>query len=498
MLLGPRRPVVEETLQGIVARRLDHFPRSRHPALVRDLLGGANNSLSVDFPHRLLRLCPKLGISVEVAIKNNTLLPLFSPFVREEAVARAEVYMRHAKSPHFTLGVGPSGPCVSSRLRLCPICETADVAQYGVPLWRRLHQVAAIRVCPAHGVVLMETEVPARSVFQFTYQSGRAALGRDPVLTNPSLQPELLWIARAMQIITILPSCPRPGPDRLSDFYYEQLKPRGFVLQNGRVAHTELMHAFTSSLSAELLNELRCLPDVDARDNWVRRLMSGHPEHQPPYRHLLLLRFLRLEPIPALTAAMSASRILQTALLRPQFLEPDKRLRATKRVQWKKALRSGKTGLRESHNALYSWLWRHDRQYLLAHAPLKTNSTRSRRDWIKIDDDLLANLRLAATDLKKRGLRTSRTKLAVASGRPSLMMARHPMVPRALAALDVLAQDAESHAIFRISALLKIASYTGQRFKPWRLAQLAGIGAAMQQRPVIRHLLRSASVPNSL
>lgn len=48
-----------------------------------------------------------------------------------------------------------------SFLRLCPKCFSHDVAQYGVALWHRLHQLPLTHICLTHKQLLQEIHLPS-------------------------------------------------------------------------------------------------------------------------------------------------------------------------------------------------------------------------------------------------------------------------------------------------------------------------------------------------
>ena len=493
MFLNFRKPFLDETLQGAVARLLGQFPLSHHPQIVRRLLGGPNRAVAVDFPHELGRLCPSLGIDPTTAIERNTLLPLFRPFVAMDTLEAATNAMLGNGNPHFLLGTGPGGGCVSKRLRLCPMCMVADLARFRVPVWRRIHQINQVRFCPDHSLVLVETNVPARPVFQFSFTPAQHASESDRLVVPAEMQPVLLWIAQQLRQLLIIRDCPQPGPIRLAGYYHQRLRELGFIKNNDRIAHTDLMRAFLSTTTPATLELLGCPLDEEARDNWLRRLITSFPAHQPPYRHLLFMRFLKDHPMTALKAALAFVRVQHPSLLRPQFANPTLAFRRTKRAEWLKALRSGATALRTKHDALYSWLWRHDRTWLMKHRPLRPVTRNLRRDWNSIDLALTRKIQAAATCLSRSGHRASWTRLAIASGRPALIAVRHAMIPTALLTIETLAQSAESHAILRLQRVLKSTKAKPGSLKPWRIAKNAGIGRGMRSRPVIAHLLHSQS-----
>lgn len=119
---------------------------------------------------------------------------------------------------------------------------------------------------------------------------------------------------------------------------------------------------------------------------------------------------------------------------------------------------SGKEGvaaLRQSAPATYSWLYRHDREWLRAHKPnvgKKRNVARPRVDWTIRDAELAGKVREAAVSIKMRGTPTRVTVHALSclvGTRGSL--AKH--ITRAPLTSEVLSEVCESAQEFAIRRL---------------------------------------------
>ncbi|MBE2213513.1 MAG: TniQ family protein [Opitutaceae bacterium] len=437
----------EETVHGIVGRFLDLYPPVHWRRVRSLLLGGQNRAIAVDLPHRLSRLCETLGpthrLLPRALIEGHTLLPYVRPFVRAETLREVEEAMLREGNPHFSLGIA-SGARTATSLRLCPTCAEKDIRTCGAPVWRRIHQVASVFVCPEHGDELVVTDAPSRPVFQFEFHAARGAkhVARESIRANPAL---FRWIATETQAILSDPDCPRPGPDRLADYYCACLRRRGYVNEFGRVRHTDLVNDFVRALSPEALRMLKAEVDPAARDNWLRRLIAARPYHQLPDRHLLMLRFLGCKSVrSALSDACQAHPREAAPVTVRRFRPPLRTKLDAKRAAWVAALRNHAGGsLRERHDALYSWLWRHDRAWLQRHQPARRKSS-SRLPWSEIDAELAARIEWAAAKFRSNGTKLSVHRLAVASLRPSLVMKRIAMLPLTQALISSLVAPANT------------------------------------------------------
>lgn len=92
-------------------------------------------------------------------LKNNSLLPLYLPFLTKELKSSLlSELTAPGQHPKFTFSYDAYS-LISKRLRYCPQCVHEDRLIFGETYWHRLPQVWHVRVCPKHLIILIESDI---------------------------------------------------------------------------------------------------------------------------------------------------------------------------------------------------------------------------------------------------------------------------------------------------------------------------------------------------
>lgn len=100
----------------------------------------------------MLQLMPGPSSDVEQVARATTVLPLMDWILNKrqiDSIVSALATGRAAAPRIQEMGHGKTFP------RHCPACAKKDEAAFGVPYWRRLHQVGTVTVCPEHDLPLL-------------------------------------------------------------------------------------------------------------------------------------------------------------------------------------------------------------------------------------------------------------------------------------------------------------------------------------------------------
>lgn len=235
-----------------------------------------------------------IGHSLD-AIEHFTSLPYFRPFLRKSLYARA----------HRELVVGNNSSSIRSRLglhrfhssiptfRYCSDCRNQDLLMYGVPYWRRLHQLPMVHVCHLHDRLL--TTIPIRT---YNHESGRCGLDLPPAGHSSTLDvhptcadtqyPIYKRFAEDMCATLHLSNTRRAVPQLI---YSQRCRELGYI--RGRtVAQSKLARNLVDHYGAAVFAEAGY--DV----NWLTRSLLKHirpdspREINNPAAHLIMIGFL--------------------------------------------------------------------------------------------------------------------------------------------------------------------------------------------------------------
>jgi hypothetical protein len=341
-------------------------------------------------------------------------------------------------------------------------------------------------------VPLWETNVRAHRDAAFELVAADDAKFDHPVSIPQSMRRLLIGVATDLAAF-LDPNCPAPGPDQLQAAYFCELQTRGLVTRYGRVKNAELCRRFVEFFGNRLLARLGCLVDATRRDHWLARLVHTPRWHSAPLRHALLIRFLGYDAATFLNRALAPRPIVPRAPVVPHALRGHHITRdeiANKRNAWEKICRTESGNLRERHDALYSWLWRYDRDWLHAARRKATGPRRpnSRRQFL--DHRLAAEVRDAVRIALKEdpAARLSRRRIAEHTSRPFLVQSNSPALPTTMAAIRQVVETVDACAIRRLLSTARRLPRNQKRIR-WRLIAHAGLGATVAKRNRVRRML---------
>jgi hypothetical protein len=289
----------DELFYSAVARYRLLLGNIAHRHLVGDVFGGWHKAIAVvDLPIHLdafLERLPKPSpYSVEDIIDQHSLFPFYSAFARGDAVTRAREVMKSGGSGgagwHLGLMRKPR-PNLERRLSFCKVCADEDSAQFGMPIWRRTHQLPTALFCALH-------ERPLHSLSHATLRTRGAAF-----LPFVTLNEELIERAtpiklpeKASKLIKRIDTSARwllSNPSRGGRFSPTQLHGRLWsVLRitgwaNGSLKRSALVAALENHLDPDTRNFLN-IPVT----NWSDPMLYHPRSTYPPIHWLALLDLL--------------------------------------------------------------------------------------------------------------------------------------------------------------------------------------------------------------
>jgi hypothetical protein len=150
-------PYRDELLYSVVARYGVHFGITSPKQLLDDVFNNRKVIATIDLPNHLSIIAEHYTdcyhCDVEYLAYKHTLFPLYAPFVPEKR--RLECLRLMAATSqgaiHLSLGVAASRIKQTSSLRYCPQCLLLQHKQYGEYFWKRIWQITGADCCLLHG-----------------------------------------------------------------------------------------------------------------------------------------------------------------------------------------------------------------------------------------------------------------------------------------------------------------------------------------------------------
>lgn len=496
-MVGEGAPVTirqDELWLSAIARFASRYPGVARAEIGRMIFGSRSASPHPLYPAVNKTSAAMFDCSAEDVLKKHTLLSLHLPFLEQHARDHVTSCALSGGVVSHLLGICPSGLSGPRYLRICPECAADDINLLGERCWYRSHQIRTFIKCWRHGCWLQETDQLAESSHGPTPWP-LADTARVTRTFRLSSDPSGFLLLAARECTALLnnelSAVPRNG---LRDAYLWRLDELGYTHKNGRIALERLTNAFASHFGPEVIELLGPRLSPENRDNWLLRLLRRPRWNQHPVRHIALSSFLGWNLSAAFSAAKIAPRFSRTTR------SPQRRNQARpervkeKRNDWLRILASNEPGpLRSHHDALYSWLWRNDRDWLLSHRPKRRAATHSQKvDWDYWDRILARRLVLASRKLRRSGRRVTRIALARASGHKGWLIIDNPRLPQATRTLARLVESGTEFACRRIAHV--IAHQPAMKnAKPWRICTAASVGPELARCKTIADTIKNAT-----
>jgi hypothetical protein len=287
-------PYPGEAFFSVYARFCERLGLSDNSRTSRFLFGKSCR-VSIQLPHGFDQVVENLPLghshTADQLIDNNTVLPLFAPFLESRRYQNARSVMRGNYGGTARLMLGASGTRAPNRLKHCSVCDAENRDRFGETFWARLHQITGVKVCPVHRCYLEDTSITRVSKGNLRVLSAESVCrNTTPHYLDESDPEQVVQFCIARDAAWLLDvNRLRPGPEALSKSYLFCATKQGFA-SGGRFRQQDLYSAFIRHYSRELLRLLD-LEIVEGKESWLRRFFPVSGKIQYPIRHLIVMHF---------------------------------------------------------------------------------------------------------------------------------------------------------------------------------------------------------------
>jgi hypothetical protein len=414
-------PYEDELLYSVIARFGIHSGITSSRQLLSTLFLKSNVTLAVDFPGHLKTFVKCLGdsssLSVDQWIQHHTLYPAylaFSPAERQQQVLTS-ARSNNAANVHTRLGVCASFVKPPQYFRVCEQCQIEQRERLGESYWQRSLQLPGVLFCPLHKLPLYITRTRIHAVEKFDFNAAERAQIGESLATDAIIKSKNLLVPLARNFSMLLQTSPneKMAYDKLSYFYVELAK-KNNLLRGARVDHVRVEEKF---LSYWKIPVSQIFPEVFGSDrDWLTDLFRKHRKSFHPLCHLMVWQaFDMSDPLLTLDCIYyfqpPEKHVIEKSLTKPTGEV------AKKRKQWRDVCSKKHHGVKwlrqqEGIGALYAWLYRNDKDWLLDNTPqpVKLTVANTKVDWGKRDKELLESLEVLDSKHSKEYLRFRKSK----------------------------------------------------------------------------------------
>jgi hypothetical protein len=433
------KPIDDELLYSILARyrTLIGTPASR--LVLASAFGCEQRYAYVSLPDGLAHLAdslPAVDWRPEQLVDDFTLFPFFARFLAPQI--HSEIRNRLIDgtiTAHPNLRKLFRNQIIGHKtLNFCPACVESDAKRWGMPGWRRHHQMPGVFVCAEHALRLRSSGI--LTVPQ--YELIACPSNPDEGMPLPDIVSDTTAISLARNSEWLLknPGPPTP-PNVLRAGVRALLREAGWIGKSNAVG-SGLRPALSEFFGSAALDALGCRPTTkNSWLGWLWQSRIGIRAH--PTRYLLLLAFLGRE-VSDLFAYLGTDVVEERAKCPSQNRAPGRpsvkeRHRANVLSVISAHPTASRAELRNIAHRPFRYLARHDPEWLKRQLP-PTRSKARPIDWIAVDAALLPEMEAAITRLKTakgRPPRITLNTIAREARQHYWLMLREDRIPLSLA-----------------------------------------------------------------
>lgn len=377
-------PYPNELIYSTIARAGVYQGIVSPKQLLDEVYGNRKVIATLDLPSHLGVIAKHLHqtgrYAVQQLIYEHTLFPLYAPFVskerRDEAIRLMEYQAQGAV--HLMLGVAASRVKNDNRFRYCPDCAAIQIKEHGETFWQRDWYLPALPYCPKHGALAFFDRAVDDHRHQFW------ALSHTELFPIDSKDSICQLTALAAYIVPLLDS---PQAQELSPsfeqwtLFYQRLAQDLGLTRGKHVRHDLVAERVRHSFSDDVLEKLHLTLEENKETCWLKSLFRKHRKTFSYLQHSIVWQAL-LPKLTVIEVLQQASSISDKVIVKQTIEENQSEIaeKLPKREHWQRLVKQhrGIKLARESleGGALYAWLYRHDRTWLIRWNQ-KNKSTRS-------------------------------------------------------------------------------------------------------------------------
>ena len=482
-------PYEDELLYSIVARYALHTGlSSNQKAVVREVFSSSTAVAISDLPSRLQALVNNLQLvwptDVKQIITSHTLAPIYLPFLSRTQATKVMQSMRSntGGSIHTRAGIAASGIKPQVFFRYCPECIKIQFAEFGEYYWRRIHQLPSLSFCKEHSCKLESSPAffhPKEKHLFAAAESTRLDASATFVKLN---EIEMLFHDRYAELLQSQQNRGF-GPNRWSQFYRHIASHLG-LLYKTRVQHREIKLLLENKWRK---TSLELFVEGEQGTQWIVDIFRKHRKSFHPLRHLMVTSALvpqwSVNQIFEMVSRLPDKRI--ETISASQSLGLSKNEIHKQRKKWIVLMSSypdaGVKALRLLHGggAVYAWLYRHDKQWLMSNKPEKKIRADARyvtdyRKWDESNVELLESEYGTLVNKPNRP-RLTQTRCIKMLPRSNSVEKHLDDLPNTSKWLTSHQESVEDYQIRRLHVAFSEIKANNLEVKRWRLVRLANI-----------------------
>lgn len=361
-------PYPNELIYSTVARAGIRLALSSPKQLLDEIFQNRKVIATVDLPchlNAIVNQFPANQVNLEDIVYQHTLLPIYAPFVPEDRRQQCLQWMAEASqgSIHLALGINASRLKSIHKLRYCTACFKEQLELYNELYWPRLWQIQGA-CCPIHGE-LIDSTIELRSLHRHDFITPTFEICPEKIQSKATS--DNLFITHKLLELLSLTSSESPHYEQWTRFYHQLAQQNHCMRGKNQICHDKILEEVMARWSLNFLEQYN-LGNLKSETSWLRNIFRKHRKSFTYLEHIIVIEALVhkewtfsaiLEQVKNLNkdSKDNNSQNLNMCVHPNHFEYREKWLKLVKELGIKPA--------RSLNQALYAWLYRNDKAWLL-------------------------------------------------------------------------------------------------------------------------------------
>ncbi|WFR57138.1 TnsD family Tn7-like transposition protein [Anaerocolumna sp. AGMB13025] len=486
------KPYPDELLYSIIARYHVWSGNDEMSDSMEQLFGDRRERATLLIPKHFKYLAEKtkeFGLSYETLLYEHTIFPLITCFLSKNSYDHTLQSVINENQLIIPLCIYKDS-IYPRFLKYCPHCIMDDRDEYGEAYWHRKHQSFGVEMCDKHRCLLKESDIEiidSRSnryialnllneitvtleeenipCFNIELQ---IAYDIDYIYKNYEFIRRMLWEKHSS----------------IRETTIALLFNRKLATQKGLVKNNRLRHEFNNKYISTCFKQILLNLQDNKTADWLITLCRGGKNTVVPIRFILFTNFLAgsLESFMGLLNEQEKFIDKKKEEYNPPNGYEEKLVQYRKRWldAWNKNPCGCRSDLKKSDSSAYTWLIRHDHEWLLNHLPqIKKPKVRTKvKDWIKIDNELESLVEKAVYKIKNSGGKPERITIANIRRyiRPKVLLQRnYKLLPKTMYKIGQYVETIYDYRLRKIEWAKSELEKEGKSATPHIVLQKSGI-----------------------
>lgn len=481
-------PYAQELIYSTVARAGVRAGIVSPKQLLDDIFGNRKVIATFDMPSHLqsiIRLYKNGKYDAEALIYQHTLFPIYAPFLPEDRRQKCINWMKKSSqgSVHLASGLNASRLPILEKARYCPNCLQEQVNQNGEPFWSRHWQIVGADYCIKHRRQLVNTILDFRSSHRHEFVPISATLLPNINQNHSIPSHDDLFLTEKIIDLLQVKTTKFATYEQWTEFYKGLAFSNNCVKGNKHIVFEKIREKFLSRWDIALLKRFN-LDELESNNNWLISIFRKHRKSFSYLEHILVIeafwaktwnfeKIFRTVKNVKIQRAETQREISQNILAEIPL----------RRQQWLNHLAENDYQIkqtRKTHGALYAWLYRNNKEWLIAEHQKYQNkhiNTEYRYDWDQRDKVFLKELiqikNMLIDDID--GIRRSKNFWLKQSKNPALIEKNLSKLPLVTAFLNRYSEDISDYQIRRLTRTYLDRITKQESLSEWIILRKSGL-----------------------